>query len=120
MRAMARPAALTLLHCLAASAAAVDWPQWRGPHRDGRWLEKGLPDRLPDKLPLRWKQPIGGGYGGIAVSAGRVYVMDRQKEPREVERVVCLDAASGKALWERPYEVRYGKLDYGNGPRATP
>jgi outer membrane protein assembly factor BamB len=99
---------------------AADWPQWRGVHRDGVWPEKGLPDRLPDKLTPRWKRPIGGGYGGVAVRGGRVYVQDRQTSPREVERVVCLDAADGKPLWEHVYPVAYGKLDYGNGPRATP
>lgn len=101
-------------------AAAIDWPGWRGPHRDNRWPEPGLPDRLPEKLPLRWKRPIGGGYGGIAVHAGRVYVMDRRKEPREVERVLCLDAASGAPVWEHAYPVTYGRLEYGNGPRCTP
>jgi outer membrane protein assembly factor BamB len=113
-----RLAVLTLLCCLPAHAA--DWPQWRGPGRDGVWPEKGLPDRLPDKLPPRWRKPLGGGYGGIAVAGGRVYVQDRQKEPREVERVVCLDAATGNTLWQHTYAVAYGALDYGNGPRATP
>ncbi len=114
--------ALFLLALLpfAAPARALDWPQWRGPNRDNVWLEKGLPDRLPAKLEPRWKRSIGGGYGGIAVVAGRAYVMDRKKGPPEVERVLCLDTASGKALWEHAYPVKYGKLDYGNGPRATP
>ena len=110
-----------LLACLLLSSLhAADWPQWRGPTRDGRWPETGLPARLPAKLPARWKVPIGGGYGGIAVVAGRVYVMDRVTEPKEAERVVCLDAATGKVLWSHSYAVTYGKLDYGNGPRSTP
>jgi outer membrane protein assembly factor BamB len=72
------------------------------------------------KLPVKWKQPLGGGYGGVTVSAGRGYVMDRQTEPREVERVVCFSLDTGKSLWVHEYPVAYGKLDYGNGPRATP
>jgi outer membrane protein assembly factor BamB len=107
-----------VLVCLAGLGA--DWPQWRGAKRDNVWAEKGLPDRLPGKLDARWKKPLGAGYGGIAVHAGRVYVMDRLKTPREVERVVCLDAADGKQLWAHEYAVVYGKLDYGNGPRSTP
>jgi outer membrane protein assembly factor BamB len=99
---------------------AGDWPQWRGPLRDGVWPDARVPDKFPPRLAPRWRQPIGGGYGGIAVCGGRVYVQDRQTEPREVERVVCLDAASGKTLWVHEYPVHYGKLDYGNGPRATP
>lgn len=109
-----------LILCLILPALAADWPQWRGANRDNVWPEKNLPDKLPAKLTPRWKQPLGGGYGGIAVRDGRVYVQDRQTSPREVERVVCLDAADGKTLWEHAYPVAYGKLDYGNGPRATP
>ncbi len=113
-----RLAVLTFLACLPGLAA--DWPQWRGPARDNVWPEKGLPTTLPDALTPRWKKPLGAGYGGIAVASGRVFVQDRAKEPREVERVVCLDARSGEVLWRHAYPVAYGKLDYGNGPRATP
>src|SRR5436190_9402434 len=62
----------------ALAALASDWPQWRGRNRDNVWHVKGLPDQLPDKLEPRWKKPLGKGYGGIAVTGGRVYVMDRQ------------------------------------------
>src|SRR5580658_4814635 len=99
---------LLILLAIVGPASAGDWPQWRGPGRDNVWHEKDLPDRLPDNIKPRWKRPLGGGYGGIAVTGGRVYVMDRQKLPREVERVVCLDAGSGKTLWTHEYPVRYG------------
>lgn len=113
-------ALLCIIPCFAASALAGDWPQWRGPMRNSVWSVDDLPDKLPAKLTPCWRAPLGGGYGGIAVSEGRAYVQDRQKMPREVERVVCLDADSGKPLWTYEYPVAYGKLDYGNGPRATP
>jgi outer membrane protein assembly factor BamB len=108
---------LLLPTCL---ALAADWPQWRGPSRDGTLPGVTFPDRLPEKLPVKWKQPLGGGYGGIAVSQDRAYVLDRQKEPKEVERVLCFDTVTGKELWSHAYPVVYGKLDYGNGPRSTP
>jgi outer membrane protein assembly factor BamB len=84
-------------------------------------MENVRPEAFPssDAKPW-WRQPIGGGYAGIAVTAGRVYTLDRQVQPREVERVRCLDAATGKTLWVREYAVAYNKLDYGNGPRTTP
>lgn len=109
-----------LSFCAAALALASDWPQWRGRDRDGVWKAEGLPQRLPEKLAPRWKVPLGAGYGGLAVTDGRVYVMDRMKQPKEVERVVCLDARTGDTLWAHEYPVAYGKLDYGNGPRSTP
>jgi outer membrane protein assembly factor BamB len=103
------------------SALAADWPQWRGTNRDGTWPQTDLPDKFPDGgLKARWRQPIGGGYAGIAVVEGRVFTLDRRKEPKEVERILSLDAANGKELWSFDYPVTYGKLDYGNGPRSTP
>lgn len=114
-------AAAALHHLVApAGAPGSDWPQWRGKNRDNVWQVKGLPDELPDELKPRWKKPIGGGYGGIAATGGRVYVMDRQTKPKEVERVVCLDAETGKQLWAHEYAVAYGKMEFGNGPRGTP
>jgi|GEM_PF-77591 formylglycine-generating enzyme required for sulfatase activity/outer membrane protein assembly factor BamB/dienelactone hydrolase len=98
-----------------------DWPRWRGPRGDGTWRTVELPARWPDGgLRQLWRQPIGGGHGGVAAADGRVYLMDRQTEPREVERVLCFDAATGDRLWTHEYSVSYGKLDYGNGPRSTP
>ncbi|MBI3861860.1 MAG: PQQ-like beta-propeller repeat protein [Planctomycetia bacterium] len=112
-----------LLTVLAACLAArgEDWPRWGGPRGDGSWQAPKLPDAWPNgKLPVKWKKPIGGGYGGITVVDGRGFVMDRQTEPREVERVLCFDVRDGSLLWHHDYPVAYGKLDYGNGPRATP
>jgi outer membrane protein assembly factor BamB len=106
---------------LTAAGLAGDWPQWRGPGRDGRCDPTGLVTSFPPGgLKPRWQKPLGGGYGGIAVAAGRVYVMDRLTQPAEVERVVCLDAATGETVWTHADPVAYGKMEYGNGPRCTP
>lgn len=118
---MRQVVALVLVAGLTAGVQGGDWPQWRGPHRDGVWPEAGVPERLPEAgLKARWRQPIGGGYGGIAATGGRLYVLDRQTMPREVERVLCLDAATGQPVWVHEYPVHYNKMDYGNGPRSTP
>ena len=117
---MGRWACIAWLVCTGPMLHAEDWPRWRGPRGDSTWKGPELPDTLPAELPVAWKQPIGGGYGGIAVADQRLYVMDRQKEPAEVERVLCVDADTGRSLWSHSYPVTYGKLDYGNGPRATP
>jgi outer membrane protein assembly factor BamB len=66
-----------------------------------------------------WKSDISSGFGGVTVSEGRVYVMDRQTKPEEQERVLCFDLESGKLNWEHHYLVSYGKMDYGTGPRAS-
>ncbi|MCX7411735.1 MAG: PQQ-like beta-propeller repeat protein [Planctomycetales bacterium] len=101
-------------------AVETEWPQFRGPRGDGTWRGPMLPETWPASgLKQLWRQPVGGGYAGVSVAEGRVFTMDRQKEP-EVERVLCFDASSGKPLWQHTYPVKYDKLDYGNGPRAAP
>jgi len=103
------------------TAFGEDWPRWRGPRGDGTWNAPKLPEKWPaEGLRQLWRQPVGGGDAGVVVADGRVYTMDLQKKPEEVERVLCFDAASGKPLWTHSYAVTYGNLQHGNGPRAAP
>ncbi len=115
------------------TAHADDWPQWRGTERDGIWRESGIVDTLSDDgTQAQWRVEIGGGYAGPAVADGKVFVMDYQKDSGNVvfnpgvadkltgkERVLCLDAKTGKQLWEHAYDCPY-EISYGNGPRCTP
>jgi outer membrane protein assembly factor BamB len=117
-------------------AFADDWPQWRGPLRDGVWRETDVLERFPaEGLPVRWRTPVGPGFSGPAVAGGRVFLMDRvldENAPADVktqwnyrdktrgqERVLCLDEATGKPLWSHSYPCVY-QTAYGSGPRATP
>jgi hypothetical protein len=129
----ALPAALALT-LLAGAARADDWPQWLGPKRDGVWREKGVVDKFPRGGPkVRWRKPLGGGYAGPAVAGGYVYVTDRvlaegESNPENPfsrdavegkERVLCLEADTGKRVWEYAYPCKY-RISYPAGPRATP
>ena len=99
---------------------ADDWPQWRGPERDGVWRESGILRKFPPGGPrVVWRKPIGGGYSGPAVVGNRLYAMDRSAKD-ETETVLCLDAEKGDRIWEHTYAARYRGVDYGAGPRATP
>jgi outer membrane protein assembly factor BamB len=103
-----------------AAEAFEDWPRFRGPAGDGRWNSKSMPADMAKITPRQlWTQKLGGGYGGVTVTAGKVYVMDRQTSPDERERVLCLDQSTGERLWEHSWPVAYGSLDYGNGPRSS-
>jgi outer membrane protein assembly factor BamB len=118
-----RPLSLTIIlanvfFAFDAAARGDDWPQWRGPHRDGVWSETGIVEKFPDKqLKIKWRAPIGPGYSGPTVADGRVYVTDRA-ESKKGERVLCFDAASGESLWTHSYDRRYD-VGYGDGPRAA-
>jgi outer membrane protein assembly factor BamB len=100
-------------------AATSDWPQWRGPNRDGVSEEKDLRLDWTNPPPVLWKRPLGGGYSSLAIADGRVYTQDRQGD---AERVICFDAATGQELWTHRYSARYSDLQrgYDRGPRATP
>ncbi len=89
-------------------AHADDWPQWRGPNRDGVWRESGVVDKFSSpQLPIKWRVAIGAGYSGPSVAAGRVYVTDRLTQPKQVERIHCLDEQTGKTLWTHEYDCVY-------------
>ena len=126
---------LTLvLLAVAGSVVADDWPQWLGSERDGIWREKGVRKSLPAdaKAKVLWRAPVSWGYAGPAVANGKVYVPDfvmtegsfdgksQGGQPkRGHERILCLDADSGKELWKHDYDVTYS-VSYPGGPRVTP
>ena len=109
-----------LLACFLQTALpADDWPQWRGPARDGVWRESGIIEKFDGpRIKRRWTVPISGGYSGPTVARGRVYVSDRVAEPEQIERVHCFDWASGKKLWSHAYQCKYS-IGYRAGPRAS-
>ncbi|MEW5974813.1 MAG: PQQ-binding-like beta-propeller repeat protein [Acidobacteriota bacterium] len=114
-----------LLLLTTSSFDGADWPEWRGPGRKGVWIEDGVLDAFPAKgLKIRWRTPVGSGYSGPAVAAGRVFVTDfiRREGNRGLERVLCLSEKDGVSLWMREWEVDYVGLmgTYATGPRATP
>jgi outer membrane protein assembly factor BamB len=109
--------AILLLSAILAVSAA-DWPQWRGPNRDGKSPETGLLKSWPSEGPrLVWRATgLGEGYSSIAVAGGRIYT---QGQRAGAQYVIALDAATGKKLWD----ARIGG-DFqdrrGSGPRGVP
>ena len=81
------------------SAAAEDWPQFRGPRRDNRSAETGLLRKWPAGGPkVLWTVTACQGYAGAAIHSGRVYVNDYSEEAREWY-VHCLSLDDGRELW---------------------
>ena len=129
---------LVCLFVAVSTASAEDWPRWRGPRGDGTWQAPPLPARWPaEQLPIKWRQPIGGGYAGVVARDEYVYVFERRTADQaaevaagqaeasstwqgERERLLCFALEDGRPIWTHEYPVRYGQLDYGNGPRAAP
>ena len=124
---------LTFLCVLAPSAVGDDWPQWLGPKRDSVWREKGIVDRFPQQ-GLHSPMASAGGVGvRRARRRGRqVFVIDYLRRSGDVtnnpggpdrlegtERVLCLDAGTGKLIWKHDYDRPYA-ISFGGGPRCTP
>ena len=116
--------------------SAADWPQWMGPNRDGVWPETGILEKFPEGGPkVLWRTARSpAGYSGPAVADGKVYVTDRvlakgamnpadpfdsKTEVKSTERVLCLDAKTGKEIWKHEYDCPY-QISYPAGPRCTP
>ncbi len=105
----------------AASPAAADWPQWRGPNRDGRAQGFNAPRTWPKTLREQWKTTVGVGHSSPLLVGDRVYVFARANEE---EVLMALDAANGKELWRSAQKVAYemnpAARDHGKGPKSTP
>lgn len=96
---------------------ANDWPQWRGPNRDGTSTETGLrTDWSAGPARKLWEREAGEGYSSLAVVQGRAYSM---LQDHEQEAIVCWDADTGQELWRHRYPARF-QHEFGNGPRSTP
>src|SRR5579859_6564897 len=82
-----------------ATACAYDWPQWRGPHRDGVSAEKWLLKEWPKAGPaMVWRvTDIGRGYSTPAIVGDRIYLMG--SEGLDNEFVEALSVKDGKKIW---------------------
>ncbi len=100
-----------------AAAAPHDWPQWRGPNRDGISAEAGLLETWPSSGPRElWRVPLGEGYSGMSVVGSSLFTI---YSDRKSEYVVALDVATGKERWRVLLDSAYRDFQ-GNGPRSTP
>ena len=119
-------AVLLVALILTIAVRAEDWPQWRGPNRDGVWSETGILETFPQGgLKIRWRAPVGIGFSSPVVADGRVYVTDSElAKPKARERVHAFDALSGKQVWSYAYDVNYPETafdeKYPRGPISTP
>lgn len=114
-------AVIIWLMCAAAPCAerafGDDWPQWRGPNRDGVSQETGLLMDWPGSGPsVIWRGPFGEGFSSISIAQGRAYTMLADEHD---EFAICLEAATGTEVWRVRLDAKF-TVSEGNGPRSTP
>jgi outer membrane protein assembly factor BamB len=96
---------------------AADWPQWRGPNRNGISSEK-VSAAWPAEGPgVLWRASVGTGFSSISVSRGRVYTMGNTNNE---DTVWCFDANTGGRVWHYSYAAPLGPQWYEGGPGSTP
>ena len=102
-----------LLLTASAFSATVDWPQWRGPNRDGLSAESGLLKEWPADGPkLAWQaKGLGKGMGSIAISGGKIFVLGQRPGG---QFVVAYDVATQRELWSARVS------ESGDEPTGTP
>jgi outer membrane protein assembly factor BamB len=120
---IAKRTASLVLSCAVSTVAgalwAQDWPQWRGPDRNAKAAGFNAPKTWPKELKQQWRVTVGEGVATPALAGNRLYVFSRE-EGSEVIR--CLDAATGKELWQDKYESlgATGPAASFSGPRSSP
>src|SRR5215475_12558033 len=102
----------------AVPSGPADWPQWRGPERNGLSKDTGLVKQWPSSGPHRaWSiSSLGEGFGSLAIRGERIFA---QGTSGSASAVFCLNRADGKTAWSTALgpKVNEGR---GNGPRSTP
>jgi len=117
-----------VLMVLLQNSQSQDWPQWRGPDRDGHVPKFSAPVKWPDSLKQVWKIEAGAGLASPVVANGKIYVLTRDGDD---EIVSCYRLADGSRVWQQRYTspfipnvqaviARYFPASQGKGPFATP
>ena len=96
-------------------ALAQDWPQWRGPNRDGVVTSFREPTSWPESLNQEWKVEVGFGYATPILVGDRIYMHARQDED---EVMIALDAATGDVIWQTSYPAAI--QDESGSPSSRP
>jgi outer membrane protein assembly factor BamB len=106
--------------CITGFCGAQDWPQWRGPNRDGAAPFRE-PKVWPEKLTVKWKVLVGEGYASPIFAGGRILQFARQGDD---EVAMSVDPENGKILWRQSYPAPFEPVNsaarHGKGPKSTP
>ena len=99
------------------SQTSTDWPQWRGPVRDGVSTESDWSSAGAEKS--LWEREVGRGYSSVSIVGERLYTSGFDEEG-SADVVWCLDATTGEEVWAHAYPARVWNEMHGGGTLATP
>ncbi|OLE84050.1 MAG: hypothetical protein AUF76_04485 [Acidobacteria bacterium 13_1_20CM_2_65_9] len=109
------------LGIVSAQNRSSDWPQWRGPDRDGAVASFTEPKPWPDQLARKWRVDVGLGYASPVLVGNRLYMYSRRGDN---EVLAALDADTGKEIWQSSYAATFtvnpAAARHEKGPKSTP
>lgn len=108
---------LFLVCFVSTGAFAADWPQWRGPERNGISEEQCQSDWPEEGPKVLWRKSLGVGCSSVSTRDGKLYTMGNTDD---VETVYCFDAVTGDSVWEFKYDCITDAKQFEGGPGATP
>ena len=112
-----RRTTLSLLLVLTTTAAAEDWPAFRGPSGDGVSNETKVPVTWDADTNVRWKTPLSrAANGSPIVSGGRVFLASAEDEEGRSRSLLCFDRATGRQLWSRAVTIDRTMPTHGTNP----
>lgn len=133
MRSSAAVLTFSLTACSLLAAAgtvfAEDWPEFRGPTRDGHSKATGLPTEWSEDTNVRWKVPVKGeGWSSPSVVAGKIYLtaavpVEGGMERDRSLRTLCLNADDGATVWDvEVFKQEHDKVEkiHGKNSHASP
>ncbi|MEW6156547.1 MAG: PQQ-binding-like beta-propeller repeat protein [Verrucomicrobiota bacterium] len=111
-------ACLALLILSSDKVAAADWPQWRGPERNGHVpVSEKIPAQLPPEPKTIWRLNCGESLASPVVARGKVFHLDGRAGK---ETLIALDANDGREVWQAVIDDVFRDMQGPAGPRATP
>src|SRR6266545_3423960 len=109
------------LDLVSAQRRSADWPQWRGPNRDGVVSSFTEPKTWPQQLTKTWKVDVGIGYSTPVLVGDRIYMYSRRGDK---EVLAALDAGTGKEIWQSgyaaPFNLTPAAASHDKGPKSSP
>ena len=100
------------------SLLATDWPQWRGPDRNGISSEKEWAGQWPQNGPqILWKASVGLGFSSVVVADSRAFTVGHADDK---DSVFCFDVTTGKVLWKHSYASDLGDKYFDGGTTGSP